>query len=61
MTQSVWCGRKEACELLGIHKNRFYELVKAGVLKPVPFPTYVRKKVVARSEVLRVRQALAQA
>lgn len=57
--QQPWCSRKEACEILGVDKNRFYELVRAGLLTLRAFPTYRRKRVVSRVEVLRVMAMMA--
>ena len=58
MTERVWCERKEVLELLGVDKDRYYDLAKAGLLTLRSFPTYRRKKVVARAEVLRLRESL---
>ncbi len=57
--ETPWCNRKEACELLGVSKNRFYALCAAGLLKLKKFPTYRRKQVVSRAEVLKLREQLA--
>lgn len=57
--ETPYCFRKEACELLGIDKDRFYELARAGLLTLKKFPTYRRKQVVSRAEVLKLREKLA--
>lgn len=59
MSTRELCSRKEVCAELGISKNRFYELVKAGLLTLVKFPTYRRKGVVRRAEVMRLKERLA--
>ena len=56
--ETPYCFRKEACELLGVSKNRFYALCRAGLLTLKRFPTYTRKQVVSRAEVLKLREQL---
>lgn len=51
--------RKEVCAELGVSKNRFYELVKAGVLHLILLPTYSRKRFVRSQEVAALKRVLA--
>ena len=59
MMEKPYCTRKEVCQMLGIDKDRYYELVKVGLLEPRKFPTWMRKRYVPREQVLKLAQELA--
>ena len=54
----LFLDRSEVCAALGVSRRHFYELERAGAIRPVLVPGYTRKRKVPRDQVVALAESL---